>query len=364
MQRQAIMSFLLLFVLLLGACAKNEVPEQGQEQEYENPKSEPTQKTFLQTLETMQQTFHFVAGWLSNEKIVYVEKQHSNYLLKTFNIKNGEEDELYQSTSMMTNVLIHPTKQYLLIHTSSDHLSAELKMINLEGDTIHKIELASSEIEVEWNENDANKFLITTFYEDWSYDTFFYNGHDNELSRLELGAPFLKWYGEDKIVYLEEAIQEFSTGNLMSYSMETADTELLQSEVLFFSIENDVLVTAQMIDNQVAILRAINLVRETELEWTISLVDNGFDWMIPSLTVLNDQTILSYEPNLGNGEFTDKFQLVKLNNAGKEVLFDQRFNETLICSDDGVYCLVGPAYGQLLDLETLEEQVWLKFREE
>lgn len=54
--------------------------------------------------------FHFVADWLTDKKIVYVEKDEGFYKVNTFDLNTGETDTLHEEKSIVIDVLIHPSK--------------------------------------------------------------------------------------------------------------------------------------------------------------------------------------------------------------------------------------------------------------
>ena len=101
---------------------------------------------------------------------------------------------------IIVDVLIHPSKEHILLHTSDNPTSATIKMISLEGVIHDEISIASSELAIEWNDLDPTLVLLTAFHQDWTYDVFLYNGKEEEFGLYSIEDPFPKWLGTRKIV--------------------------------------------------------------------------------------------------------------------------------------------------------------------
>ena len=71
-----------------------------------------------------------------------------------------------------------------------------------------EIEVASTELAIEWNDLNPSSVLLTAFHEDWTFDLFLYNGEHRYLGLLEIEDPFPKWFGENQIAigYVEDHI--------------------------------------------------------------------------------------------------------------------------------------------------------------
>ena len=87
------------------------------------------------------------------------------------------------------------------MHTSDHPNSAVIKVVEVADGTVqHQVEIDSTELAIEWNRGNPEKILFTAFHEDWSFDLFVFNGHDDSLSIIELDDPFPKWAGENTIM--------------------------------------------------------------------------------------------------------------------------------------------------------------------
>ena len=190
--------------------------------------------------------FHFVADWLTDTKIVYVEKDEGFYKVNSFDLSTGETATLYEEQSIVIDVLIHPSKKYLLLHTSNNSTSATLKILTTDGIVQDEIEVASTELGIEWNDLDpAHPF--TAFYEDWTFDLFLYKGAESYLGLLSIDDPFPKWFGKEQIVigYVED--HPLDGGELLLFNPTTEEwTDLDTEGIVYFDTYEQSLLTVRI----------------------------------------------------------------------------------------------------------------------
>lgn len=218
-------------MILLGLTGcKQEVNEGAIEEEVFAPEE-------VQQLQMNATTFHSVVGWLSNEEVVFIEKKASIYELKTFNLLTKETTTIFKENAIMTNVLIHPEKEYLLIHTSTDSSSATVKVISLDGNVQNEVIIESTELEIVWNDVNPLHILFTAFYDDWSFQTFYFNRSNNVLQMLSIEDPFPKWFDDLRLVL---SVQEEEEDVFLLYNVETGETKATLDETELDMIMNDV----------------------------------------------------------------------------------------------------------------------------
>ena len=61
-------------------------------------------------------------------------------------MNTGEIETCIKKSMIIIDAIIHPTKEYLLLHTSNNSTSATVKIISLEGVVQDEISIASSEL--------------------------------------------------------------------------------------------------------------------------------------------------------------------------------------------------------------------------
>ncbi|QUW22252.1 hypothetical protein JSQ81_01250 [Sporosarcina sp. Marseille-Q4063] len=343
-------------ILLLVSCENTSNPTEKKEYP---PEEVEVELDDFKTLEAESSKFHFVAGWLNDSEIVFVEKEDSDYNLKTFNVNTGEIYTLFKESMIIVDAIIHPNKEMILLHTSTNSTSANVKMISLEGIVLDEISIASSELAIEWNDLDPNLILLTAFYQDWTYDVFLFNGRE-ELKTLELEDPFPKWLGSQILtVHIPEHPLDGGSLHLYDWASEIIEPLPYDDIVHFDTYKNSLLIVQivngkaeyEIIDQEGSILN----------KWTLPAVSNYSEWVFPDLSWIDNETIITLATK-GGGELdnlSEPFMLVKLE-AGEQVILSNDSNLTsLKCSPDGEKCLTGNSSEKLIDIVEQEEFTWL-----
>ena len=314
----------------------------------------------FETLKLESAKFHFVVDWLSDTEIVFVEKEESVYNLNTFNVNTGEIDTLYSESMIITDAIIHPTKELILLHTSSNSTSANVKILSLEGVVIDEISIASSELSIEWNDLNPDLILLTAFYPDWTYDVLVYNGKEKEINTISLEDPFPKWLGQQIVsVHIPEHPLEGGSLHLYDWALETSEPLPYEDIVHFKTYGNSLLIVG--IENGEAEYQLIGQDGTILNTWTFPAVSNYSEWVFPDLTWIDNKTIITLATKSGGelDELREPFMLVKIE-AGEEVVISNESKLTsLKCSPDGEKCLTGNSSEKLIDVEKKEEFNWL-----
>ena len=58
-----------------------------------------------------------------------LKRMNGFYKVNSFDFETGKTDTLYEEESIIIDVLIHPSKKYLLLHTSDNSTSATVKIL-------------------------------------------------------------------------------------------------------------------------------------------------------------------------------------------------------------------------------------------
>lgn len=308
--------------------------------------------------------FHFIADWLDDSQILYVEKSEGLYKVKSFNIETGESEMLYEDESFIIDVLVHPSQDYLLLHTSEQANSAVVKVVKMDGTILHQVEIDSTELAIEWNRVDPDKILFTAFHEDWSFDLFAFNGLDEDLSIVEMDEPFPKWASNDKILGMLANDHPLDGGEIQSFQMETKETETTGIEnVIYFDVFEDLLVTVQTMNSESFMYTVRNLEGTVVSSWTFPAVSNYSEWIVPSIEWLNPNQLLvkGAEKSGQLDEMGEGFNLYLMEDGNLELLIKGLDAGPLKCSPSGRYCLSGYTSDELIDIEAKEKYRWIEF---
>ncbi|CAM3122405.1 hypothetical protein FITA111629_04870 [Filibacter tadaridae] len=318
----------------------------------------------LNKLETDRATFHFVADWLSETKLLYVEKRNGFYLLNTFDFGTGESTTLYEDSSIIIDVLVHPSKKTILLHTSDNSTSADIKLIGLDGIVQHEFSIDSSELEIEWNDIDPALILFTSFHQDWSFDIFLFDGNNEQFGLLPIDAPFPKWLGTNKIITQEVEGHSLDGGKLhvYDYTYESWD-EWDVSGVIYIDTFKDSALIGQLDDQGNINYSIMGSNKEIRSQWTMAAVSNYSEWVFTEIDWLTENKVIMTGPEKGGllDELDEPYQLIQVVDGQREVLRNESVAGKLRCSPMGDRCLTGYEGEKLIDIESKKETEWLIF---
>ena len=315
----------------------------------------------IKTFEVDSKNFHFIVDWLTETKVVFVEKDTGKYLLRTFDITTGEIETLYEETMIIVDALIHPSKNTYLLHTSDDSSSATIKIISLEGVILDEISIASSELTIEWNDIDPTLLLLTAFQKDWSYDVFLYSGNEVDISLLPLKDPFPKWLGKQKVITLNVPEHPLDSRELLLYDPELGTQERLDLEdVVHFDTYGDNLLAVQ-INEKNADYKIIDLDGTVLSKWSMAAASNYSEWVFPELSWGADTTIIMTSTSKGGqlDDLGEPVHLVRVTNGRQDVLLENISTGILRCSPSGEKCLAGSKAEKIIDIHKQEEIIWI-----
>ena len=308
--------------------------------------------------------FHFVADWLTETKIVYIEKESEHYLVNTFDMESGQTDTLYEDSSMIIDVLIHPSQKYILVHTSDNSASATIKIMTTDGVIQDEITIASSELEIEWNDIDPSLILLTAFHQDWAFDLFLYNGKEIGLELLGIKDPFPKWLGKDKVAYGEIEGHILDGGVIHTYDPVTEVRGQLDiSGAVYFDTFKNSLLVVEIDEEMDAYYRIMDTDGMIKSEWTIPAISNYSEWVIPEVVWISNSTVFLQAPEMGGqlDELTSPYRLIRVADGRQDVIVDEVVAGNLRCSPSGQKCLTGYTAENLIDIEKRTETKWLTF---
>lgn len=357
-----------LFVVLLfimSACSEQKDPPTVQP-DIEDPSdiaeepAEPTPHVF----KADPSNFHFIADWLSDTQILYVEKIDGLYKVNYFDVETGESGMVFEDESIIIDVLIHPSREYLLVHTSDHANAAVVKMIGMDGTVQHQVEIDSTELAIEWNPENPDKILFTAFHEDWSFDLFAFDGLDDSLTIVELDDPFPKWAGENKIMSMLFKDHPLDGGDIQISQLGTGKVEMTGIEnVIYFDVYDETIVTVQSIDTHAFSYSVRNLDGTVVFGWTLPAVSNYSEWVVPTIEWLdrNRMIVTGAEKSGQLDEMGTGFNLYLFDEGNLELLTKELNAGTLKCSPSGRYCLSGYTFDELIDVEAKEKNKWIEF---
>lgn len=361
-----ILCLIIVSIAVLSGCSGEPSAKRGYKQEETGNGTNKSGKVkrSIVPLNIPEQGFGGIQGWLNDQTIVYLTNSVQNSSIYTYNIFSGKTVKLYESDFPIMSFHISPSKERLLIHSSSSTYEAAITILDNEGNTLAKKSIMSSEINFEWNPFNEDFILVTAFDEIWEFKVYVFNMQTNELRDSKLTEqPFAFWLTEDEFVYLDwdknapalfAPVVKQNMNETKREKMDLADVFQLFSFndiLLFISAEKNHQEKAafSFYSNKFNPLKTIKIPQLT----------NYADWLIP----YNDfnqrkQQFVTFRP-LHNGAadtYNKGFELVKygLNTDKETILFDNIENQPVSFSPDGNYLLYGHQFEKLINLHSKE----------
>ncbi|AOV07851.1 hypothetical protein [Sporosarcina ureilytica] len=351
-------------LLLLIGCTKKE--EESQKELPVEPKQIEVKES-INELTVDRASFHFIVDWLNNEEILYVEKIEDFYELKSFDIFTGETKIIYEEPTIIADVFVHPTKEFLLLHTTENPSSATVKIITLEGVLQNEVTIQSNELEIEWNDINPEYLLLTAFHQDWSFDVFLFDGLKNNLQLISNENPFPKWLGSDDFILTELNTHPLDGGTLFLYDRQTGEkVDAVEEQVVFYDTFKDSLLHMRINDSGQAEYTIVDSLGAKLAHWTMPAISNYSEWVMPSIQwIASDSVIVNRPMESGQmDEIEEVYDIVKVAGNEETVLLNETFNISMKCTPDAKKCVTGPMLETIIDVENHEEKKWLLYKDE
>lgn len=357
---------LLVSTFIMSGCSEQKEPPSVQP-DIEEPSDlveEPAEPPTPHVFKADPSHFHFIADWLTDTKILYVEKDEGIYKVNYFDIETGESGLVYEDESFIIDVLVHPSRDFLLVHTSEQANAAVVKVIGMDGTVQHQVEIDSMELAIEWNREDPDKILFSAFQEDWSFDLFAFDGLDDSLSIVNFDDPFPKWAGDDRIMGMLFNDHPLDGGELRLFRLDTKEIETSEiDEVIYYDVFENSLVVVQMNDSDAFRFTVRNLEGTVVAGWTLPAVSNYSEWVIPAIEWLDENRMIvkGAEKSGQLDEMGTGFNLYLFEEGNLELITKGLDAGPLKCSPSGRYCVSGYTSDELIDVKAKEKHKWIEF---
>lgn len=302
-----------------------------------------------------------VAGWLSNQQILYITTQGKTYNLVRYDLLSGKSKLLFKSQDPIGVVQISPSMKYILIQSSPANLEGNITITDLKGNRLWVRTLPSYQLAFAWNPYNDSEVLISKFNQDWTFQVFLLNFRRKVTTELSLQQPFLQWVSEKQLAFLNWDQPNASlVAPLMVHSVTDGKERTLFPKVFQFSTFRNLLMTIK-----------VNEQNKKKLKLNYSFFDRKmqsvFSFSLPGLTKDSGLVVPFYDYNETKGVFitlrpltsgaadtyTEGFQLATYNihNGKSSSILAGLGNEPLTCAPSGEVCLYGNQFEKLIDLK-------------
>lgn len=146
--------------------------------------------------------FFSAEGWLDEQNILYLSEGAEKSIVYKYNLFTGEKEKIYESDSSIAQLEISPNRNFILVHASPSSYEAEVIVIDQLGNEQTKRTFPSSELTYSWSPS-GERIFLTTFDENWTFQTFILNIKDFSLEKNPVDIPFVQWLSDEEITYLK-----------------------------------------------------------------------------------------------------------------------------------------------------------------
>ncbi|WP_342598390.1 hypothetical protein MHB48_12540 [Psychrobacillus sp. FSL H8-0483] len=329
-----------------------------------NQVATPTKKIPL--LKLNRSTFHSVIGWMSNDEILFILTEDGDWTVQSYNLSTETWKTIYKTETPIIQGIIHPSKEMILLHTSSNSSSAEIQLIHKNGYVVQSLSFESAEIYMDWHPTNPDLIVFSTFYDDWSYSTFVYDGSTQQLKSIEVENPFVKWYDEHRLMVFKWGDSSLDGSDLLLYSTADGGTESTEFQhVLDVQNLGDTMVYVQINETQGKFEYHMEQPETGQyFDWNSPAVSNYSEWVVPTFSVVHPTQLIAIRSKAAGNvdEFDDKGVLSSYSLNGEKRL-GEIVDQPIDCSPNGEVCLGGYEKENWIQLNPFNEQAWLQLIE-
>jgi hypothetical protein len=315
----------------------------------------------VQPLELRGEEFNSVGEWYDDESILFVTDDNGISKIYKYHLFTGEKELFIQTSAPVLTMKANEDHSMFLIHTSDSQNMAKLTAVDKEGTVQFEWEINSFDLFYSWNPYNPSEVFVTSFLEDWSFQTHLVDIQAEEKTKFEVFQPFIQWVSPNTISYLKWDQNELDYfAPLYSYHLDTKTEGLLFEDIISFSTFKDLLVTYELIQGEEAYAKVglYNPEKNKKLyEFEMPLLSDYSKWYIPSADyVVEQKKFYSFTP-YSNGAFDtygEKFELVSydISTRKEEVILEKVDDQPLNFSPNGFLCLYGFQFEKIIDMRT------------
>lgn len=303
--------------------------------------------------------WNHIAGWLTNAMIIYVTDVGDGGNLYTYHLYSGKSELLFEVDDPIVEVVISPSKEYILIHTAPTTYSGHITVIDMQGTELFQAEVESFELSFQWNIFDENEIFISSFNEDWSFQANIVQIDKQKMIPIQISDPFPQWMAQDVLAFLQWDVDEPSlTAPLVSYQINNQEERVISPQVIEFFSFRDYLLTVNINEQEnLATYTFLHKQKKENQLFEAPLLTRFSGWLVPFYTMNESDQLFYTFRSIRSADadlYGDKFQLVTydLKSNEEEIGFEGLDNEPILLSPDGKNILYGYQFEKMIQLES------------
>ncbi|WP_226680067.1 YqgU-like beta propeller domain-containing protein [Sutcliffiella horikoshii] len=317
----------------------------------------------LKKLSLPSDQFSTVSEWLNDETILYIANEEVGSVVHSFHLISGETDVFYKSEELIMSVEANKTFDMFLVRSAVSTTEGTLRVLSDKGEELAEWKFDNSiDLVYSWDPFSPQQLVVSSFKEDWSYETFLLEVYHKSMVKKDVSDPFVQWLPNGEIGYIDwNHEMPALEAPLYAKNLGTEDKrELMESVVMFHTYENLLITVGRVNDAGIASYSFYGTPELEEIQsYEAPLLTLYSNYFIPYYDfVENSKLFYTFESTrAGNADgYSDGFQLISFDttNGEKMVLAKDLENTPLKCSPSGVYCLYGYQLEQIIIPSTKE----------
>ncbi|MGD7051769.1 MULTISPECIES: YqgU-like beta propeller domain-containing protein [Bacillaceae] len=307
--------------------------------------------------------FSAVSEWFNDETILYITNEGSGSVVHSFHLISGETEVFYKSEELIMSVEANKTYDMFLVRSAVSSTEGILRVLSDKGEELAEWKFDNSiDLVYSWNPFSAQQLVVSSFKEDWSYETFLLDVHHKSMIKKDVADPFVQWLPNEEIGYIDwNHEMPALEAPLYAEDLGTEDMRELKESVVMFHTYDNHLITAGSVDDVGTASYSFYSFPELEVmhSYEAPLLTLYSNYFIPYYDFEeNTKIFYTFESTrAGSADgYSDGFQLISFDSKSgeKKVLAKDLENAPLKCSPNGVYCLYGYQLEQIIIPSTKE----------
>ncbi|MCA1031729.1 hypothetical protein LCL95_11905 [Bacillus timonensis] len=315
----------------------------------------------FKTLNIVGETFNTVGDWYDNNQILYVTDQNGKSNIYRFNLNTGETSLFYSSEVPILTLKANEDQSLFLIHTSKSKYTAEVIILDKLGNKTLSWQFESFDLFYSWNANKKDQLFITSFLDDWSFQSYVVDVTKKSVKEFSISQPFVQWIYDSNLIYMMFKENEPSlTAPLYLLDLGNQEEELIFNEIISFTSFNDYLLTVELAPEDESkgvykFFKGKNL-EKTSYSFTVPLLTDYSKMHIPYFTFnSNKGKFYTFEPyDTGSFDTYDLgFKLISYSVSESKIktVLEEVDSMPINVSPNGNLILYGYQFEQIIDVK-------------
>lgn len=342
---------LVIFAFTLIACESHQLQEEKNDRHQEEQV-----KREIQTAEVEANFFQQVVSWFEDDSILYINNTSDGAELVQFNLYDGTSTIFFQTNYPIVQVIPNQNFELFYIQTSPSSYEATMYIVDKEGETLFEKSFSSYDVFLRWSPYSESQFILTKFYEDWTFDTVLFDIVKGMEIENVVNVPFMEWAALHKVSYIDWNSDEPElSAPLYVKDIQTKETKKIADDVIGHAYTPNHFVLLQEYQDKSASGRlsiwditAEKVVREFE----VPLIAQYSQWLFPYYEISSEsEEFYTFVPaDIMNENPSFHLKRYDLNTGEETTILTNVLNEPILLSPNGEYILYGYRFEKVVDL--------------